>query len=428
MKFFASGLLFLLAGTLSVSAQDMTVLDVAGKFSERKFREAGSLAEAGIRRDSLNDALHYYYALSKYALGEKDAAQKSLEKACSIDSGNTVYSEALMNLYYSKGETSRADSICTVLFKSKPYKFRSAYSLSVMGDRAMSAGRDSLALTYFRMAVEMDPSYLPAIVGGADASRLCGNMPEFFRFSEMFISSPEVTADVKNDFLDNLLNSVDGRLFRLWGNQFDSLVESGISAHPSDSSILQTAGIWYYRSERVDKARSCLKTVSALYPDNIKFHLLLLEIETREGNSPGVIAEASGIAGLARKDVGLKLSMLDVIAGEYYKCGEKKKAWKCYRKIFAIDKDYIPALNNYAYFLALDGIKLEKACKMSLKTLRKEPENATYLDTCGWILHLLGRDEEAKVLLRKAIVKGGSGNAEILKHYSEIIQSDSVKK
>ena len=59
-------------------------------------------------------------------------------------------------------------------------------------------------------------------------------------------------------------------------------------------------------------------------------------------------------------------------------------------------------LNNYAYNIALYGDDLKKAEKMSELTVKANPNNASYLDTYGWILHLQGQDALALFYLRKA--------------------------
>lgn len=59
-------------------------------------------------------------------------------------------------------------------------------------------------------------------------------------------------------------------------------------------------------------------------------------------------------------------------------------------------------LNNYAYNLALYGDDLSKAERMSALTIQANPNNASYLDTYGWILHLQGQDALALFYLRKA--------------------------
>ena len=40
---------------------------------------------------------------------------------------------------------------------------------------------------------------------------------------------------------------------------------------------------------------------------------------------------------------------------------------------------------------------------MSRRTIEAEPDNANSLDTYAWILHLLGRDAEARPYLERAV-------------------------
>ena len=105
----------------------------------------------------------------------------------------------------------------------------------------------------------------------------------------------------------------------------------------------------------------------------------------------------------------------------YYQKGEKKKAYKAYDKALKINPDYIYVLNNYAYYLSLDGKKLKKAHDMSRKVIEAQPDNATYLDTYGWILHLQGKSEEAKKHFKRAMVYGGKDSAVIMDHYAEVL-------
>jgi len=79
-------------------------------------------------------------------------------------------------------------------------------------------------------------------------------------------------------------------------------------------------------------------------------------------------------------------------------------------------------LNNYAWYLCTEGKKLGKAYRMSKITVEKEPDNPTYLDTFGWILHLMGRDLEAKPFFKHAMLYGGKESATILRHYGTVLE------
>jgi tetratricopeptide (TPR) repeat protein len=109
------------------------------------------------------------------------------------------------------------------------------------------------------------------------------------------------------------------------------------------------------------------------------------------------------------------------IGDMYHAKGNSKEAYKAYEKVLRIDPSYAPVLNNYAYYLSLEGKKLKKAYSMSRKTVEAEPDNATYLDTFAWILHLMGKDLEAKPFFKHAMLYGGKDSAVIMDHYAEVL-------
>ncbi len=60
---------------------------------------------------------------------------------------------------------------------------------------------------------------------------------------------------------------------------------------------------------------------------------------------------------------------------------------------------------------------------MSRITIEKQPDNPTYLDTYAWILHLMGRDTEAKPYFKHALLYGGKDNSELLSHYAAVLEA-----
>ncbi|MBR9974288.1 MAG: tetratricopeptide repeat protein [Bacteroidetes bacterium] len=80
------------------------------------------------------------------------------------------------------------------------------------------------------------------------------------------------------------------------------------------------------------------------------------------------------------------------------------------------DNRYYLLLNNYAWTLAERGRDLERALSMSEQAVGHAPTNSAYCDTRGWILHLLGRQDEALDWLRKALQlrEASSGNPAVL--------------
>jgi len=79
-----------------------------------------------------------------------------------------------------------------------------------------------------------------------------------------------------------------------------------------------------------------------------------------------------------------------------HKLGRKQEAYAMYDSALVYNADNLMCLNNYAYFLSLDNEQLDKAKRMSLKTVQMEPELATYLDTYAWICFLLNDYNNAR--------------------------------
>ena len=123
------------------------------------------------------------------------------------------------------------------------------------------------------------------------------------------------------------------------------------------------------------------------------------------------------------KDKNLCLSAWSMMGDAYYSKGDSNLAFKAYEKALRLDASYAPVLNNYAYYLSVQGKKLKKAYNMSKKTVEAEPDNATYLDTFAWILHLMGKDLEAKPFFKHAMLYGGKESAVILRHYATVLEA-----
>jgi tetratricopeptide (TPR) repeat protein len=91
------------------------------------------------------------------------------------------------------------------------------------------------------------------------------------------------------------------------------------------------------------------------------------------------------------------------IGDVYHDMGNDKRAFKAYRKALNYNPENVLVLNNYAYFLSLLERDLEHALIMSKKAVDLESNNASYVDTYAWILHCLGRNDEAKKIMTTAL-------------------------
>ena len=78
-------------------------------------------------------------------------------------------------------------------------------------------------------------------------------------------------------------------------------------------------------------------------------------------------------------------------------------------------------MNNLAYVLADRGRELSRAKELALKAVASEPENASYLDTLGWVLFKLADYDKSRENLEKAALLD-TREPEILDHLSQVYQ------
>ena len=119
-------------------------------------------------------------------------------------------------------------------------------------------------------------------------------------------------------------------------------------------------------------------------------------------------------------------SLYCMLGDLYYKNGEPQKSFDEYERSLAFFADNALTLNNYAYFLAEENGDLEKARKMSRRSLDLNENNPTYLDTYAWILYKLGQYREAREYMELALEiaqQTGDENEEYQIHYQDILKA-----
>ena len=466
-----------------------------------------------------NDAAHYYMALCHVRRNDADAAVKELREASRLDPANFWYKDRLAALYAMSGQEEQAVEVYEGLVKDHPRKIDLYYSLvnlyarqnsldkviatldeietmtgrdeqtamarydilmhqdkaeeafklleeiseeypspqvlAMMGDARLADPDDSLAMAYYDQALALDSEYAPALLGKSEVYRMRRSFDSFFETLGRFAASPSIPVRMKSSYLSDITEHMDGRFFQNFRSQLDTLFDTGLRAHPADSSMLLAAGTYYYRTDRRDRGVELFKANSALYPDDFNARAMYIQslsynddweglLTASEeayaafpeepaflnmrvmayynlGDMPAVIAESTRMAEAFKDNPDVVVQALSTIGDTYHQLDNEKEAFKAYEKALRINPRYAPVLNNYAYFLCIRGKKLSKAAAMSKVTVELEPDNATYLDTYGWILHLQKKSNEAKPYFKHAMLYGGKDSATILDHYAEVL-------
>ena len=393
-----------------------------------------------------------------YDLAELYSAQKEYDKAlATLDEIEKVFgmTESLavyrFNLLRMTGRVEEAYASLEEYNK----KYSSPYILSTLADNHISMYNDSTALAYYNEALDIAPDFSPALLGKAEVFRMTRRYEEYFDILNVFVSSPESSTEGKCEYMMAVVERTEPRFVRTFIDQLDSTMTRLLTLHPTDSLVLRTVGAYYYSTGRDDKAKTAFEANVNLYPESFSASANLVEFLmyaqmwedlSREGRKAferfpkeaaflemagvgdynlndfeKVLQSCEKILQVAPKDTSKTLRAWSTIGDIYHEFGDVKKAYKAYDKALKINPDNVYVLNNYAYYLSLEGKSLKKAHNMSLKTIEAEPDNATYLDTFGWILFLEGKPAEAKQIFKRAMLCGGKDSAVILDHYADVL-------
>lgn len=110
-----------------------------------------------------------------------------------------------------------------------------------------------------------------------------------------------------------------------------------------------------------------------------------------------------------------------ILGDMYHTQKQMKEAYAAYDSALVYNPSNIGALNNYAYYLSVERRDLDKAEEMSYKTVKAEPNNATYLDTYAWILFEKGNYAGARIYIDNAMKsEGGDKSDVIVEHCGDI--------
>lgn len=334
-------------------------------------------------------------------------------------------------------------------------EYSSPQVIALLGDYQMSMYNDSTAIALYDEALDIAPDYAPALLGKAEAYRITRKYDDYFKTMEIFVTNRDLSPKGKADYLNEIVRRSDPNFLKAFRPQMDCLIKAGIGTHPGDSSLMTAAGIYYYGTDRPDEACAAFRENMKNWPESISAAASYVELLAYTDRWEELVREADAAAerfpsekafleyevlggynlkdydlvlSLCRKIVDLNpsdtsavLSSYSTMGDVYHLKGDNARAYKAYDKALKINPDHCPVLNNYAYWLSMEGRKLKKAFSMSRKTVEQEPDNPTYLDTFGWILYLQGKPAEAKPYFKHAMLYGGKDSVVILDHYAEVL-------
>lgn len=404
----------------------------------------------GIAKDYPHKNSVYYDIIDLYTVNHQyDKALETLDRIESLKGENEATGEVRYELLLRKGDYYGALSHLDEYYK----KYPTPRVALVLGDLNKSMFQDSLAIKYYQEALTMDPNFSPAELGLAEAYRGKMNLKEYFPHITKFLQDPAMNLSVKTRYMKEV--AIIPHFVREYRDQLDLMVNSVVNAHPEDTAALYMAGAYFLQTGRDTLGTMLFKGAVESYPEdyraNIEYTSLLYYLKDwgtlaeqverslhyfpedrslqeilpiaywQSGELDRAISHYQGLIGKLPKNDTTAYMYYASLGDLYHEKGDNKKAYSYYKRVLREKPDYNPVLNNYAYYLCLEGKNLKKAAKMSKQTILTEPDNPTYLDTYAWILYHMGEYQEAKTHIKRAMFYGGNEEATLLDHYAEIL-------
>ncbi|WP_254776720.1 tetratricopeptide repeat protein [Lysobacter sp. cf310] len=171
--------------------------------------------------------------------------------------------------------------------------------------------------------------------------------------------------------------------------------------------------------KRADEAYAALRALQsdASAEDDTRRDAYLLEAALRaeDKNEAGELdAFARGLAAFPDEP-----EVLYARALSYERRDDIPRAEADFRRILVAEPDSVAALNALGYTLADRTTRYQEALELIQRARTAEPDNAAIIDSYGWVLYRLGRNQEALVELRRALTL--QKDPEIASHLGEVL-------
>ncbi len=375
----------------------------------------------------------------------------TLNRLEELDGKSEQISMEKFKMYFQMGEKNKAFAEIENLSKEYPYDLR--YQ-TILGDVYLNNNAPQEAYDTYQRILKENPNYAPALLSMATYYQKMGNDSLYRMQLDTILVNDDVLSDTKMEIMRQMIiqsEQTDKDSTQIV-SQFHRILQ-----RPQQNADLAMLCAQYCVTKRMNAdAKPALEQVLVLDPENKPARLQLLSYAVTDRNNDEIIRVSRsalefmpdalefyyymGVAYYQKEDSdkaldvfsrGVKqvndstdtrvVSDLYSLMGDiYHTKGKNALAYAAYDSSLVYNPDNINSLNNYAYFLSVDRIELDKAEEMSYRTVKADPDNGTYLDTYAWILFEKGKYTEARIYIEQALRNDGDKSRTILEHAGDI--------
>jgi tetratricopeptide (TPR) repeat protein len=423
----------------------------------RKFSEAADIYDGLLTIEPENLEYIYMKAALLASAERYDEAIDAYDKMEKETGVNEQISVAKQQIYVQSGKPEKAFDEINKLIENNPNE---AKYYGLLADLYQSQGDKENAIKNYNKIKELDPENGFVHFSLANYYLENGELEKSFEETRNGFSSPSVDIQTKLQ-LYWMLTSNPAQS-KLSAAQQQELIEILLEQHPEDAMVHTVYAESLIKEQKLKEAQQAL--LKALEINNSDYviweRVMFLDNDLQDWkglyehttkivelfpNQPqGYFFHAIACVQLEKFDEAksiaaegidyvvenpqLQANFLMLKGESEYKLGNKTEAFKIFDEAVKIDPQNYLTLNNYAYYLSVDGINLDKAERMSGSVVERFPDNSTYLDTHAWVLFKKGEYTLAKFYMESAIRNGGEENAVLLEHYGDILYKAGKKE
>ncbi|MCI5580534.1 MAG: tetratricopeptide repeat protein [Phocaeicola plebeius] len=380
-----------------------------------------------------------------------DRAVEVLDRLEELDGKSEQLSMEKFRMYLLLDNREQAFTEIESLSKEYPYDMR--YK-TILGDVYMNNGKPEEAYRTYQEILQEVPGYAPALLSMANYYQQTGNDSLYQLQLDTILLNDDVETTAKLNILRQFIAKAESE--HLDSTQVIALFDK-VLERPQPNADVPMLYSQYLLSKRMDRqSEPVLEQILRIEPDNKPARLQLMSFAIGGRRLDDVIRLATPALeyhpealefyyylGLAhyqkdetdqalkvfqrgvrqinvQSDKNIASDFYSILGDLYHQKGMSAEAYAAYDSSLVYNPNNIATMNNYAYYLSVERVQLDKAEEMSYKTVKAEPENGTYLDTYAWILFEKGRYTEARLYIDQALRNGGDSSQVVVEHGGDI--------
>lgn len=360
------------------------------------------------------------YAKSEiYSLtGDKKAAINEMKKLADQYPNDLNYRGMYGDALLMNGREKEAFDIYTGILKAEPDNYRAQLSMrAYYKQKDMAADADSMTMQLLLNKNTGDDARVYIMRQEiAESENGGGDSTKILRLFDRMMAQQQASTDIA------ILYATYMSLKKMPQEKIEAVLEKVLAQTPDNAAARLQLVAYAWQRDDLDRVIELCKAARQYNPDEMAFYYYEGMAHFRkDDNDSALNAFQNGISVIGEhSDPDIVSDFYAVMGDLLYEKGRAAEAYAAYDSCLQWKDDNIGCLNNYAYYLSVNGDSLDKAEKMSYRTVKAEPKNATYLDTYAWILFMQGRYAEAKIYIDQAVQNDSDSSAVILEHAGDI--------